>query len=77
MTVIDNFVILTGLLIGYLTTTGVKSQWVRIIDIFVYSTILFYIALYKLPPTESLSRGVLLFMGGTTMSYNLYNFLHN
>lgn len=66
--------VLTGLLIGYITTTGVKSQWVRVIDIFVYSSILFYVALYKVPKTEKITQATLLFMGATTMSYNLYNY---
>lgn len=75
MTKEDFIIIIIALLTGYLTTTGVKSQWVRVIDILVYSNVLFYIGLYIVPPEQTLARYTLLFMGGTTMSYNLYNFL--
>ena len=42
----DNILIIVliaiGLILGYITTTGVKSQWVRLIDVFIYGPLLIW-----------------------------------
>ena len=59
--------------LGYFSTSGVKSQWIRILDVIVYGPLL----LYASSQVEQVWLKVLLiFMGATTMSYNLRNFIH-
>lgn len=58
--------------IGYLSSTGVKSQFVRLLDILFYGPFLLYIA--TLMP-NNMTRIILLFIGATTITYNLRNFI--
>lgn len=58
--------------IGHVSTTGVKSQLVRLIDIFVYGPFLIWLSLRE---KEQLISIILLFMGTTTISYNLKNYI--
>ena len=60
-------------IIGYVSTTGVKSQFVRLVDVFVYGPFLMWLSLRVKEPLISI---VLLFMGTTTVSYNLKNYIH-
>ncbi len=65
-------VLLVGLFLGWMTTTGTKSQWIRLVDVFIYGPILIYAA------TQVSSRWlqiVLVLMGATTITYNLRNYL--
>jgi hypothetical protein len=63
--------------IGWLAATGVeKTPYVRLIDVFLYGPYLVYLAL-KQTYTFSVGEKIfLLFLGTTTISYNLRNFLH-
>jgi hypothetical protein len=67
----DYFVLILGLFIGWLTTRGQKTQFVRLIDIFFYGPFLIYIALQF---EDLLNRNILLFIGATTITYNLKNY---
>ena len=60
-------------LIGYFLTTGIKSQWVRLFDIFVYGPILIWLSSYQ---SNTILSVILLFIGTTTISYNLRNYMY-
>ena len=66
------FVIIFGI-IGWFSTTGTKSQWIRILDILFYGPFLIWLALYKISD-ESL-KIILILMGATTITYNARNFI--
>jgi hypothetical protein len=58
-------------LIGWYFSHGVKTQWVRLIDVFVYGPFLIWLS------TQSAEWYIiltLLFLGTTTISYNLRNY---
>lgn len=61
-------------IIGWILSKGVKSQFVRLFDIVIYGPILLYIGIKyfskKLPILI-----FMLFLGATTISYNLKNYL--
>jgi hypothetical protein len=60
------------LAIGWYSTTGIKTQLVRLADVFIYGPLLIWIS----TRTKSVwERIALLFMGATTMTYNLRNYL--
>ena len=59
-------------LIGWASTIGVKSQTVRILDVLVYGPFLIWLG-YK--QKEKWIRLVLYFLGTTTISYNMRNYL--
>lgn len=59
--------------IGYMSTSGIKSQFVRLIDVFIYGPFLIWLSLKEKEPLISIG---LLFMGTTTISYNLKNYIH-
>jgi hypothetical protein len=70
--------ILISILIGYYSSTGIKSQLVRLVDIFIYGPVLIYVGIqltdnYNRPDMGSL----LILFGGTTIGYNLRNYLNN
>lgn len=60
------------LVVGWLATTGVKSQWVRLIDVFVYGPFLIWVA-FQVKPVWA--KVLLLFLGATTITYNARNWL--
>jgi len=68
----DVLIILFSLIIGWLATSGAKSQFVRLGDIFVYGPFLIYLG-FKFE--DDLIRNALFFMGCTTITYNLKNYL--
>lgn len=71
---ITNYITLIILffIIGWFSTGGKKSQFVRLLDIFFYGPVLILLSTkieniyYKI---------ILLFMGTTTVSYNLKNYI--
>jgi len=64
-------IILLSLLLGWATSTGVKSQWVRLVDIFLYGPFLIWLGLQQ---EDVFIQTILLLMGSTTISYNLKNY---
>ncbi len=62
--------------IGWLAATGVdKTKYVRLLDVFLYGPYLVYLAM-KQSYTFSIAEKIfLLFLGTTTVSYNLRNLL--
>lgn len=66
-------ILLLGIAIGWLSTTGIKSQWVRLLDIFVWGPLVIW-AGYAID-TSIWIKYALVFMGASTITYNLKNFL--
>jgi hypothetical protein len=70
--------VIISLIIGYKFSYGIKSQFVRLIDIFVYGPILIYLGtlVYYTPSiTNNKTFGLItIFMGSTTISYNYRNY---
>lgn len=67
------FVILFFIL-GWISSSDEKSQFIRLVDIFIYGPFLIYLSsIYK--TKNNYIETILLFMGVTTISYNLKNYL--
>ena len=73
--------IIFSLVMGYITTTGTKSQVIRLIDIFIIGPLMIYLGYTAylantsaLWYTKLLYLG-LIFFGGTTITYNARNYL--
>lgn len=66
-------IIISGLIGIYSTTVGVKTQLVRLIDIFIYGP--FFIWLGFTRAQRDWERVLLFFVGATTITYNLRNYL--
>lgn len=60
--------------IGWISSSGVKTQWVRLIDVFVYGPVAIYVAI-KYFSEEKILQAIFLFAGATTITYNLKNYL--
>ena len=75
--VIIGTTILLSFLIGYISTTGTKSQYVRLGDVFILGPFLIWVALTQLQnsKTQMYIKILLLFFGASTISYNLKNYL--
>jgi hypothetical protein len=82
-------IILFAGLLGYISTTGVKSQWIRIIDILVIGPLMIYIGIkyYNTLDKQHQQKQnvfnidkylcyIIIFFGATTITYNLKNYLH-
>jgi len=68
------FLALLGAFLGWVSTQGTKSQWVRLLDVFVYGPILIY-AGYLLWKENVWFAGALILMGASTITYNLRNYI--
>lgn len=66
--------IFIGLIIGWLSTTGTKSQFIRLLDVFVFFPILAY-AGYLLYDTNEILAIILIIVGAATAAYNFKNWL--
>ncbi len=61
---------------GWVMATGTqKTQFVRLIDILIYGPFLIYLSLKTTYTFSSIEQLFLLFLGTTTISYNLRNLL--
>ena len=67
-------VIIVGLILGYISTAGVKSQKIRILDIVVIGPLMIYFGVSHEP--MNIFSLLLIFFGATTMTYNWKNYLH-
>ena len=64
------------IIIGWIAANGVsKSQYVRLIDVFIYGPYLTYLAFQKEYVFSTLEKVFLLFLGMTTISFNARNYL--
>jgi intracellular septation protein A len=69
-----SIVVAIGLLLGWVTTTGVKSQWIRILDVLVIGGLGIWASAQIKGPL--IAKILLAFFGATTITYNLRNYLH-
>jgi hypothetical protein len=77
--VIPLSILLIGLVLGYISTTGTKSQTIRILDILIIGPLMFYLGYLGYSGIISDNKWlylILMFLGGTTITYNLYNYVH-
>ena len=61
--------VLIGFIIGWISTTGTKSQFVRLLDVFIFSPLLIY-AGYLLYDTNQILAIILIIIGAATAAYN-------
>lgn len=71
---IEISVIIIGLILGYISTSGVKSQNIRILDILVIGPLMIYFGVSHQP--MNFFSILLIFFGATTITYNLKNYLY-
>jgi hypothetical protein len=69
-----------SLIIGYLSTSGIKTQLVRLGDILIYGPVLIYVG-YILYYNDTIKYNKILglttiLFGATTISYNYRNYMH-
>ena len=72
MLVFDVIIIIVFLVIGYMATTGAKTQFVRLLDVFIYGPFLIILGFQF---ENLIIRYLLFFMGATTIAYNLKNYV--
>lgn len=72
MLVFDIIIIIIFLVIGWMATTGAKTQFVRLLDVFLYGPFLITLGFYF---DNLIIKYLLFFMGATTISYNLKNYV--
>lgn len=71
----DFLLIITFGVIGWFLATGKeKTQWVRLIDIFVYGPYLILLGTHSNYHFSEFEKMFLLFLGATTITYNARNY---
>lgn len=70
----DLFVIIIFAVIGWISTIGIKSQFVRLGDILLYGPFLIWFGYTR--SENYFEKNILYFMGSTTITYNLRNYLY-
>lgn len=70
------FFLIVSLYAGWYFATGTqKTQWVRLIDIFVYGPYLIYLSTTDTYTFSDVEKMFLVFFGATTITYNARNYL--
>lgn len=73
------FIIIIGLISGWFATSGKKSQFIRLLDIFYIGPLMIYLSIVflyiKTNNINYLLICSLIYFGATTISYNLKNFI--
>ncbi len=67
------FAIIFGVLLGWYSTSGVKSQFVRILDIAVWGPLVIWAGVLVKEPKWV--KWLLVLIGSATIAYNLRNYL--
>lgn len=67
----DLIVLILSFVVGWLSTSGQKTQFVRLIDIFMFGPFLIFLGFRN---DNVYIRNILFFMGATTIAYNLKNY---
>lgn len=65
--------VVAGALVGWSTSTGVKSQYIRLVDVFGWGPLVIAAAIF--PDMPKPIRQVLAFTGASTITYNARNYL--
>jgi hypothetical protein len=68
-------IVVLSLFLGYFSTSGTKSQWIRLVDVFIIGPLMIYLGANGYKISNNLLYLVLMFFGGTTITYNLRNYL--
>ena len=69
-------VLLLSLLVGWYAASGKgKHQWVRLLDVFAYGPLLLLFAFLPHSLTYKWVPYFLIFLGATTITYNLRNYI--
>lgn len=68
-------IIIIGLLLGYIFTSGYKSQNVRLLDVLIIGPLMIYLGIYGFIKTNYKLYLLLILFGSSTITYNLTNFL--
>jgi hypothetical protein len=64
--------------IGWILATGSgKEQWVRLVDILLYGPYLVYLSIQTNYVFSAVEKLFLAFLGATTITYNLRNYVYN
>jgi hypothetical protein len=61
---------LIGIIVGFIFTTGFKSQSMRLVDFFIWGPLVIACAFIR----NFWTAALLVFIGASTMSYNLKNY---
>lgn len=69
-------VIIIGFISGWIATSGKKSQFIRLLDIFIIGPVMIYFSLLDTMKEKIyILKCVLGYFGATTITYNLKNFI--
>jgi hypothetical protein len=68
-------ILLFGLILGWISTHGVKSQQIRLVDVFIIGPLMVFVGL-RLLPSSTLAALAVIFFGATTISFNLKNYIY-
>lgn len=72
------FLLIVFLYLGWFLATGSqKTQWVRLVDVFVYGPYLIYLSTKDDYTFSEYEKLFLLFLGATTITYNAHNYAGN
>ncbi len=70
------YVIILFSVIGWIFATGSgKAQWVRVADVLIYGPYLLYLSFQTNYSFSTVEKLFLAFLGATTITYNLRNYL--
>lgn len=69
-------ILLIGLIYGHFATSGLKSQFVRLLDIFLIGPFMIYCGYILYSQTKNLIYLFLVATGASTITYNLRNYLY-
>jgi hypothetical protein len=70
----DIILLIIFFVFGLYSTVGIKTQFVRLIDVFIYGPFFIYLGFYR--AKNIYEKLGLFFVGATTISYNLKNYLY-
>jgi hypothetical protein len=65
--------VIIGLYLGHVSTSGTKTQTIRLLDVFMIGPLMIYFG-YR--AEASIFSILLTFFGATTITYNLKNYMH-
>lgn len=67
--------VVLGMVMGWVSTVGAKSQFIRLLDILIYGPALIY-AGAVIDDSHTWLKVLLIIIGSSTIAYNLVNFIH-
>jgi uncharacterized membrane protein len=67
-------VVIIGLYLGHISTSGTKTQTIRLLDVFLIGPLMIYFGHNS--RVVSIFSILLIFFGATTITYNLKNYIH-